>query len=85
MKIRSLKAWHEVVELKEPFSISFSTEEAVNLHFVEISTSNGLKGYGSAKPFFHVTLENSDSCADFLQYKAWGTLEMRIYTFYQTW
>ena len=63
MKIRSLKAWQEEVELKEPFSISFSTEEAVDLHFVEISTSNGLKGYGSAKPSYHVTGESSESCA----------------------
>ena len=70
MKIQNIDAWQEEVELKEPFSISSSTEESVSLHFIEITSSTGYKGFGSAKPSFHVTGENSHSCSDALQNKA---------------
>ena len=75
MKIKSIQSWQEEIELKEPFSISFSTEDAVTLHFVKLESSSGLQGFGSAKPSFHVTGENSDSCKEALQNKAQEILE----------
>ena len=75
MKIKSIQSWQEEIELKEPFSISFSTEDAVTLHFVKLESSSGLQGFGSAKPSFHVTGENSESCKEALQNKAQEILE----------
>ena len=75
MKIKSIQSWQEEIELKEPFSISFSTEDAVTLHFVKLESSSGLQGFGSAKPSFHVTGESSDSCKEALQNKAQEILE----------
>ena len=63
MNIARIRSWQEHVELLDPFEISYATEESATLHFVEIRNSDGLRGYGSAKPSEHVTGESAESCA----------------------
>jgi L-alanine-DL-glutamate epimerase-like enolase superfamily enzyme len=67
MKIKSLQIVSENIPLKKPFVISYSENETSTLHFVEIETTNGLKGLGSASPNSQVTGEGDSHCIEALK------------------
>jgi len=62
MKIKSLKVWKEDFELTRPYTIAFRTITHVSNLFVELSTNNGLLGFGSGSPEHFVTGETFEAC-----------------------
>ncbi len=67
MKITSIRAWKEDLDLTRPYSIAYKTVSTVQSCFVEITADNGWKGYGSANPSKRVVNEDSTDTLNSLQ------------------
>ena len=67
MKIRSIRAWREGLELTRPYTIAYSTFSAVEIFFVVIETEEGLVGLGSGSPVEAITGESTEICAAALE------------------
>ncbi len=63
MRIATVRAWFEPLELARPYTIAFRTVSDVRLGFVAIATECGHVGLGCASPEAHVTGETHEDCA----------------------
>ena len=57
MKIKSITAFIEDLELTKPYEIAFTITDSVQNAFVQIELSNGMIGMGAASPSEHVLQE----------------------------
>jgi L-alanine-DL-glutamate epimerase-like enolase superfamily enzyme len=80
MIIERAESWPEELELNEPFSIAYKSEQRVNVWVVRLTADNGLQGFGLAHPMTAVTGETPEACAWALRPARLSLLERRELT-----
>ena len=75
MKITRIESRVEDVPLARPYTIAFRTIDDVQMSFVELSSDDGLTGFGCASPEPHVTGESREACNAALSEDALAWLE----------
>lgn len=76
MKITGMNIKTVKIPLKEPFKVAFTVVEQLDSVLIEITTDNGLVGYGEAAPFAPVTGETVESAIAMLNIFKQGLLGM---------
>ena len=66
MKIKSVAARFEEIELSRPYTIAFRSVDRVRMGIVELRTERGQIGLGAASPEAQVTGETEESCQEAL-------------------
>jgi L-alanine-DL-glutamate epimerase-like enolase superfamily enzyme len=57
MKIKSVKAWLQQLQLTKSYTIAYKTINSTEIVFLEITLENGITGMGAANPFADVVGE----------------------------
>ncbi|TNF75994.1 MAG: dipeptide epimerase [Acidobacteria bacterium] len=74
MKISSLAARFEEIELSRPYTIAFRSVDRVRIGIVELRSEGGQVGLGAASPEPQVTGETEESCREALAEQRLGWL-----------